>query len=62
MLDREGADGPGDVAFVGDESAVADQIHHLADIGVTDFTASPYGPDEDRARTMALLSELATKA
>jgi F420-dependent oxidoreductase-like protein len=59
MLDREGAEGPADVAFVGDESVVADQIHHLADIGVTDFTASPYGSDEERARTMTLLSELA---
>jgi F420-dependent oxidoreductase-like protein len=60
MLDREGAAGPGDVALVGDETAVADQIRHLADIGVTDFGASPYGPEQDRARTMKLLSELAT--
>ena len=37
MLDREGAAGPGDVAIVGDEGAVAAQILALADAGVTDF-------------------------
>ena len=40
MLDREGAAGPGDVAIVGDEDAVAAQIAELADAGVTDFTAA----------------------
>ena len=42
MLDREGAAGPGDVAVVGDEDSVAQQIRALADAGVTDFVAGEY--------------------
>jgi 5,10-methylenetetrahydromethanopterin reductase len=59
MLDREGAAGPGDVAIVGDEDAVASQIRELADAGVTDFVAVEYhrGDEIDR-RTRALLRSL----
>lgn len=39
MLDREGADGPGDVALVGDADALRDQIAQLAAFGVTDLNA-----------------------
>src|ERR1700739_4423659 len=47
MLDREGAAGPGDVAIVGTEDSVAEQISALADAGVTDFVAGEYaGGDE----------------
>ncbi len=47
MLDREKAEGPGDVAIVGDEAAVAAQLDRLRVIGVTDYLAVPYpvGPD-----------------
>ena len=55
MLDREGAAGPGDVAIVGDEDAVAAQIQALADAGVTDFVAAEVGRGEDRERTRSLL-------
>ena len=55
MLDREGAAGPGDVAIVGDEDAVAAQIQALADAGVTDFGAAEVGRGEDRERTRSLL-------
>ena len=55
MLDREGAAGPGDVALVGDESAVAAQLAALADAGVTDFVAGEYGRGEDAVRTRELL-------
>jgi 5,10-methylenetetrahydromethanopterin reductase len=58
MLDREGAAGPGDVAIVGDEDAVATQIRALADAGVTDFVAGEYGRGEDATRTRALLRSL----
>src|SRR5579883_372479 len=34
MLDREGVEGPGDVAVVGDESAVGEQLRRLADARV----------------------------
>ena len=55
MLDREGAAGPGDVAIVGDEDAVAAQILALADAGVTDFVAAEFARGEERTRTRSLL-------
>jgi F420-dependent oxidoreductase-like protein len=58
MLDKEGAAGPGDVAVVGDEDAVAAQIRALADCGVTDFLAAEIGQGPDGPRTRALLREL----
>lgn len=39
MLDESGADGPGDVAIVGDESALRRQLEELRDAGVTSFSA-----------------------
>jgi len=59
MLDREGAAGPGDVAIVGDEEAVAAQIRRLSDGGATDFAASPYGSAEEVATTVKLVGSLA---
>jgi F420-dependent oxidoreductase-like protein len=53
MLDREGADGPGDVALVGDEAALDAGLQRLRDAGVTDFAAAPYG---DVARTVEFLA------
>jgi len=55
MLDREGAESPGDVAISGDEAAVGKQLGSLADAGVTEFVASIFGSREDRARTRAFL-------
>ncbi|HEX5188249.1 MAG TPA: TIGR03564 family F420-dependent LLM class oxidoreductase [Streptosporangiaceae bacterium] len=59
MLDKEGAAGPADVAIVGNEDAVADQITALAACGVTDFAAGVYARGEERGRTRALLKSLA---
>jgi len=58
MLDREGAGGPEAVAMVGNEDSVRAQINHLAEIGVTDFSASVYAPHAERERTLALLRSL----
>lgn len=58
MLDKEGAAGPGDVAIVGDEASVRQQVEELAGAGVTDFVAGSFGQGEDAARTRALLTEL----
>lgn len=44
VLDREGAEGPADVAIVGDEDEVAARIEALAKAGVTDFVAAEYSP------------------
>ncbi|MGE0486892.1 MAG: TIGR03564 family F420-dependent LLM class oxidoreductase [Gammaproteobacteria bacterium] len=40
MLDREGAGGPGDIALVGDETALDAALTRLAEAGVTDFNAA----------------------
>jgi len=58
MLDREGAEGPADVAIVGDEAEVAEQVRALADVGVTEYIAAIFGSREERARTRALLTSL----
>lgn len=59
MLDREGAEGPADVAMVGDEAAVGEQIERLREAGVSDFLASPFPVGGDTTasleRTRALL-------
>lgn len=62
MLDLEGAGGPGDVAIVGDEDAVGEQVEALAAIGVTDFVAGSFATGGDAERTRALLSSLARRA
>jgi len=58
MLDKEGAAGPGDVAVVGDEDSVAEQIKALAEAGVTDFVTGEYARGDDGPRTRAFLRQL----
>jgi F420-dependent oxidoreductase-like protein len=64
ILGHGGASSPGDAAIVGDEAEVAAQITALFDAGATDVWAAvfPVGDDRSgsRARTRALLAELAT--
>jgi len=62
MLDIEGAGGPGDVAIVGDEDAVGEQIAALGTMGVTDFVAGAFATGDDAERTRSLLSSLAREA
>ncbi|NDU71562.1 TIGR03564 family F420-dependent LLM class oxidoreductase [Actinomadura sp. DSM 109109] len=50
MMDREGAEGPEDLAVVGDEDAVAAKLEELAAAGVTDFVAAEYLPGDRRTR------------
>jgi alkanesulfonate monooxygenase SsuD/methylene tetrahydromethanopterin reductase-like flavin-dependent oxidoreductase (luciferase family) len=58
MLDREGAEGPADVAVVGNESDVRAQVLRLADIGATDFCAAPFGSPEEIKATVGTLAGL----
>ena len=48
MLDREGVEGPADIAIIGSTAEVQDRVGALAGIGVTDFVAVEFGatPDE----------------
>lgn len=58
MLDREGAEGPADVAIVGDEATVEKQVLALADAGVTEYVASIFGSRDERTRTRELLKSM----
>jgi F420-dependent oxidoreductase-like protein len=59
VLDRENVAGPQDVAVIGDENEVARRLRGLADAGVTEFFASPFGGVEEQARTTEVVAELA---
>jgi F420-dependent oxidoreductase-like protein len=65
VLARGGAEGPADVAIVGDERAVEQQVRALASAGATDFEAAifPVGDDAgaSMARTRALVQSLVGK-
>ena len=52
MLDREGAEGPADVAIVGNEDEVNERLDRLADIGVTEFLAAPFAAGTDAKKTL----------
>lgn len=58
VLDREGAEGPGDVSVVGNEAEVTEQLKHLESVGMTEFIAIPAGNDVDRDRTKEHLASL----
>jgi len=58
MLDREGAEGPADVAIVGDEETVAAAVRGVFDAGATELMAAPFGDTEAVARTTGLLAGL----
>ncbi len=58
MLDREGVDGPADVAIVGDADTVREGINRMAAAGVTDFAASEFTTSQtEREATRALLED-----
>lgn len=62
VLDVEGVAGGADIAIVGSEAEVRQQIRGLAAAGVTDFNASLYrveGDPQAIARSYALLAEIA---
>ena len=65
MLNIEGADGPADVAVIGNEAEVEAQLRAFADTGATDLLASIYSVGDDSegsvARTRALLKSLVGK-
>lgn len=57
MLDKEGADGPADIAIVGDENALRGELRRLEDMGVSHFNAAIAAVDEGAfARTLEFLA------
>ena len=59
MLDKEGADTPGDVAIVGSENEVVEGIQAMADAGVTEFSAAFFGSPEEVSRSTEVVSRIA---
>jgi 5,10-methylenetetrahydromethanopterin reductase len=59
MFEREGVDGPADVAIVGNAAEVEDRLRAMAEAGVTDFAASEFTRStEERMHTRALLKAM----
>ena len=59
MFEREGVEGPGQLAIVGNEDQVRTAIDGMREAGVTDFAASEFTTnDDERHRTRALLKQL----
>jgi 5,10-methylenetetrahydromethanopterin reductase len=58
LLDEAGVDGPTGVVIAGDEAHVVEQIRALADVGATEFLASPFGSRAVRQETLRVLGEL----
>lgn len=57
MLDIEGAEGPADLAVLGDEKALDAELERIAAAGVTDFNAAIIATnEEDRQRTLDYLA------
>jgi len=57
MLDREGVDGPADIAIVGDENALRGELKRLEDLGVTHFNAAIAAVDDGAyERTLEFLA------
>jgi hypothetical protein len=62
MLDREGAAGPAEVAVIGDADAIGGQLMRFAELGATDFVASPYASGQQGAGLEDCVGALATIA
>jgi 5,10-methylenetetrahydromethanopterin reductase len=62
LLDEGGVDGPAGVVIAGGEEEVAGRIRALADVGATEFLASPVGNRAVRRETLRVLGALARAA
>ncbi|HEV3188696.1 MAG TPA: TIGR03564 family F420-dependent LLM class oxidoreductase [Acidimicrobiales bacterium] len=57
MIEREGATSPADVSLIGSKAHVLDQLHELAEAGVTEFSGAPSGTSEEREGALEVLIE-----
>lgn len=62
LLDEAGIEGPAGVVIAGDEEVVASRIRALADLGATEFLASPIGGRAVRQETLRVLGALSREA
>jgi 5,10-methylenetetrahydromethanopterin reductase len=56
MFEREGIQGPGEVALVGDEAELTAALARARDAGVTEFQATPFGDGAAVDRTIEFLA------
>lgn len=61
-FERQGVTGPGELAVMGDEEAVAAELARYADAGVTEFCAQLFGTPEERSGTADLIADLVRQA
>ena len=59
LFEREGVDGPAELAITGDEETVRSRIQDLFDAGATDVWAVPFDTGSGTKATRELLTELA---
>lgn len=57
VLDRAGSAGPEETVALGDESEVAHQLDLYAAAGATEIAIAPVGTPEEKARTIAFVSD-----
>ena len=60
LFDREGVDGPVELAITGDGNTVRARIQAMFDAGATDVWAVPFDTGTGTGATRELLLELAT--
>lgn len=58
MMDREGVDGPADIAIVGHADEVVERVHGFFEAGATRFSAVPFGTSDEQAVTHQVLATL----
>ena len=58
LLDEAGVKGPEDVVLLGDEEEIGRRIAALADAGVTDLLAAPFGTETEQRQTLDRLGAL----
>ncbi|MET7772218.1 TIGR03564 family F420-dependent LLM class oxidoreductase [Nocardia sp. NPDC005366] len=61
MMEREGVDGPEDLAIIGSEKQVSARIEAIFEAGATEFVGSVFVGGDEAAHTRALLTSLASK-
>ncbi|MDA3627873.1 TIGR03564 family F420-dependent LLM class oxidoreductase [Saccharopolyspora sp. WRP15-2] len=58
VLDRQGLNGPEDVAVIGDDLAVERELRRFVEAGATELVAAPFGTADDQRRTRSVLAAL----
>ena len=58
MMEREGVDGPADIAIIGSQESVVERIHAFAAAGSTQFNAVSFGTSDEQAETRQVLATL----